>query len=68
MADEVRVVYEGQERRAKLVVPMPVDSSGDPVDYSAAIGSPSDAPWNGTDPQASIISLLKAIALNTDTA
>jgi hypothetical protein len=31
----------------------------------ASIGAPSDAAWNGTDANATAISLLKAIALNT---
>lgn len=42
---------------------------GEPVAVStAAIGEPTDAAWNGTDPSASVISLLKAIALNTTPA
>ena len=32
---------------------------------SAAIGNTDDEPWNGTDDNATVISLLKAIALNT---
>lgn len=31
------------------------------------IGTVSDAAWNGTDPDATVISLLKAIAKNTET-
>lgn len=31
----------------------------------AVIGSPDDEPWNGTDPEASVIAILKRIALNT---
>lgn len=41
---------------------------------SAAVGEPDDAAWNGTDPEASVISILKAcyaklaeIATNTAT-
>lgn len=30
-----------------------------------AIGSPTDAAWNGTDESATVIALLKKIALNT---
>lgn len=33
----------------------------------SGIGSTADPAWNGTDPNASVISLLKAIALNTST-
>lgn len=33
----------------------------------AAIGTPTDAAWNGTAPAATVISLLKAIAMNTST-
>lgn len=65
MADEVRVTYDSQERRAKLVVSVPVDVNGDPVNFSAALGTPTDAAWDGVAASASVISLLKAIALNT---
>lgn len=30
-----------------------------------ALGTPSDPPWDGTSPNATVISLLKAIALST---
>lgn len=36
-------------------------------DLLASIGSPDDTAWNGSDAEASVISLLKAIALNTTT-
>jgi hypothetical protein len=45
-------------------------AGGTPVDLSeliAAIGSPDDPPWNGTDPSASLISISKMTALNTAT-
>ena len=32
-----------------------------------AIGTKADAPWNGSDPNATVISLLKTIAINTGT-
>lgn len=35
---------------------------------ATALGTPADAAWNGTDPEASVISLLKAIAINTKPA
>lgn len=65
MADEVRVTYDSQERRAKLVVSVPVDANGVPVDFSASLGAPTDAAWDGVAASASVISLLKAIATNT---
>lgn len=34
----------------------------------ALIGDVSDAAWDGTSPDATVIALLKRIALNTDTA
>lgn len=34
---------------------------------ATALGTPADAAWNGTDPEATVISLLKAIAINTAT-
>jgi len=34
---------------------------------ATAIGDPDDAAWNGTDPSATVIALLKAIAANTAT-
>lgn len=33
----------------------------------AAIGTTADAAWNGTAPNATVIALLKAIAINTST-
>lgn len=41
--------------------------SGDAA-LSAAIGSTDDAAWDGMDADATVISLLKAIALNTTPA
>lgn len=40
-------------------------ADGSPATTSAAIGNTDDAAWNGTDPDATVISLLKAIAVNT---
>lgn len=40
--------------------------TSDPV-LLTSIGLPSDTAWNGTDPNATVIALLKAIALNTST-
>ena len=40
-----------------------VDSTG--ALRITAIGTPSDTAWNGTDPEATVIALLKAIATNT---
>lgn len=34
-------------------------------DFAAAIGDPDDAAWDGVAASATVISLLKAIALNT---
>lgn len=34
---------------------------------ATAIGNTDDAAWNGTDPNATVIALLKAIAANTAT-
>ena len=46
--------------------PLPVTSGGDGiVTQSAAIGTVSDAAWDGVAADATVISLLKAIALNT---
>lgn len=44
------------------------DSGGTEFDFAAVFGSPTDAAWNGTDPSATVIALLKAIALNTSPA
>lgn len=38
-----------------------------PTYTAAALPDPADAAWNGTDPEATVISLLKAIAINTAT-
>jgi hypothetical protein len=43
------------------------DTGGTPFDFATVFGSPTDAAWNGTDPSATVISLLKAIAVNTGT-
>lgn len=40
--------------------PLPVAAGG-----ASAIGSPDDAPWDGISANATVISLLKKIALNT---
>ena len=40
------------------------DATGAGFDFAATFGSPDDAAWNGTDPSATMISLLKTIALN----
>lgn len=42
-----------------------VSTSGNQQLIIAAIGSPSDAAWNGNSPNATVIALLKAIAQNT---
>lgn len=47
------------------VILMTVDGDEIATVDAAAIGTPADEPWNGTDPEASMISLLKKIALNT---
>lgn len=57
---------------SKFLVPatVSVGADGSTVDLSAlqaAIGSPTDAPWNGTDPSATLISIAKSISLNTAT-
>lgn len=39
--------------------------AGPAFNFAAVFGSPTDAAWNGTDPSATVISLLKAIAVNT---
>lgn len=52
---------------------MGVDANGaaqfisalDTAAVATALGTPADEPWNGTDPSATVISLLKAIAANT---
>lgn len=48
---------------------MTVDDNGAaqffPGTAALAIGSPSDAPWDGVAADATVISLLKKIALNT---
>lgn len=54
----------------QAVAAVMVDTTGQAIDngtadMTAAIGDPTDAAWNGTDPSATVISLLKAIALNT---
>ena len=42
------------------------DAAATPIPIaSAAIGTPSDAPWDGVAANATVISLLKKIALNT---
>lgn len=49
-------------------VVMAVQPDGTPADSTdaiSAIGAPGDVAWNGTAPAASVISLLKAIAINT---
>lgn len=54
---------------------MGVDANGlaqfinvaDAAATATALGTPADAAWNGTDPEATVISLLKAIAVNTAT-
>jgi hypothetical protein len=49
-------------------VVMAVQPDGTPADSTdalSAIGAPGDTAWNGTDPAATVISLLKAIAINT---
>ena len=42
-----------------------ITSGGTEFDFASVFGSPTDAAWNGTDPSATVISLLKAIAVNT---
>jgi hypothetical protein len=37
------------------------ESGSDLADLATAIGAPDDAAWNGTDPEASLISIQKAI-------
>lgn len=44
-----------------------ITSGGTEFDFASVFGSPTDAAWNGTDPSATVISLLKAIAVNTGT-
>ena len=43
------------------------DSTGD-ADLAAAIGSPDDEAWDGVAASATVIALLKKIALNTEPA
>ena len=45
-----------------------VDGEGAASGFSDAIGSPADAAWDGVAANATVISLLKAIALNTTPA
>ncbi len=47
--------------------PLPVTGEFSDPELLTSIGLPSDAAWNGTDPDATVIALLKAIALNTST-
>jgi hypothetical protein len=42
----------------------PETAAGEPIDLVAVIGAVDDAAWSGTG-DATVISLLKAIALNT---
>lgn len=52
---------------AKALIPavVLVDETGGATNSATAIGATDDAAWNGTDPEATVIALLKAIALNT---
>lgn len=47
--------------------PMPISGALTPTSFSEIVGSPSDAPWDGVSTDATIIALLKRLALNTDT-
>ena len=44
-----------------------IATSDNQVLLLTAIGTTADTPWNGSDPDATVISLLKAIAINTGT-
>jgi len=58
----------GIDKPTSYVVPVKADGTVIENDaLSTAIGTPADTAWNGTDPSATVISLLKAIALNTAT-
>lgn len=62
---------DGTTSTVKIVLPgfVSIGTDGQPVDSAAviaAIGSPDDAAWNLTDPSASLISIAKAIAINTE--
>ncbi len=58
----------GLDKPTSYVVPVKADGTViENDDLAAAIGSPTDTAWNGTDPSATVISLLKAIAVNTAT-
>lgn len=54
MPDEVRREVDGQERKALVVT-------------SAGEGTPDDPAWDGTDPVASGIAILKAIYAQNET-
>jgi hypothetical protein len=55
----------GVQETAKLVVA--VNADGSALAGGNSIGLPSDAAWDGVAANATVISLLKAIALNTTT-
>lgn len=56
----------GVDKPTSLVVPVRANGTViDPAAMVAAIGDPADEAWNGSDASATVISLLKAIALNT---
>jgi len=55
------------KRTAEMVVAVGADGSTF-TDLASRIGNTDDAAWNGSDADATVISLLKAIALNTTPA
>ena len=57
----------GVRETAKVVVAVNADGSAlAGGDLLASIGAPTDAAWDGVAASATVISLLKAIALNTE--
>jgi hypothetical protein len=62
--DTVNYNRGGVPSTAEVVVAVSADGSGT-SDLISRIGDVDDAAWNGTDPNATVISLLKAIATNT---
>lgn len=70
LVDALLVQGDGTTRTVKIVLPgfVSIGADGEPVDSAgviAAIGAPDDAAWNLTDPSASLISIVKALTLNT---
>lgn len=68
--DTVNYLASNAGVQSTAAVVVAVNADGTPLaggDLASSIGTPSDAAWDGVAADATVISLLKAIALNTTT-